>query len=541
MWTGNVSQKKFQRIFDMGKVYLVGAGPGDPDLITVKGYNLIKNCDCLIYDRLAGDDLIRSASKDCELVYVGKQPGCHYKKQEEINEILIKNAEKYETIVRLKGGDSFVFGRGGEEIEALEKMNIPYEVVPGITSAIAVPECAGIPVTHREIARSFHVITGHTNAPQNNIEKNDDSSLYGIDFEKIAGYEGTIVFLMGLSNLSTITQKLIENGKNPSTSVAVISEGTTIYEKEIRGNLSDISKKVKEENISSPAVIVVGETAGKHYRYEKNRSGKNVYEHADGLDSVSGKIKMRVGVVATPSLFQRLYSAFTKEGITTALLCDMDVVPDKFGTEQIGQLIDNDDEKHNITGYSWILFTSQNAVRLFFELYKKKNADLRKLSAVKFGALGEGTRQVLLQYGFKADFVPTKYTIRNFCEEFERIVTDNDNVLIPRAEQGSDELIECKNRWKGKSDVVVLYDVKGRGTQHIKRIEEFTHIVFSSASGVTAFFEEMEKNKKTFSHNIKTVCIGDVTAAKLKKYGVESDLIASVFDVNGLLEAVRDG
>ena len=209
----------------MGIVYLVGAGPGDPGLITVKGLNLIKNCDALIYDRLGTRELISLTKEGCKKIYVGKKAGAHYKKQNEINEILIEACQKYDMVVRLKGGDPYVFGRGGEEIMALREADIPYEVVPGITSSISVPELSGIPVTHRGLARSFHVITGHTM---------DDT------MSDIKAYNGTTVILMGLSNLPQIVKKLIEDGAGKNTPVSVISNGSLSLEKRVTGTLEDI-------------------------------------------------------------------------------------------------------------------------------------------------------------------------------------------------------------------------------------------------------------------------------------------------------------
>lgn len=543
----------------MGKVYLVGAGPGDPELITVKGLNHIKNCDCVIYDRLAGDELLSYTHDGCEQIYVGKQPGMHYRKQEEINNILVECAGKYDKVVRLKGGDPFVFGRGGEEIEALIRAGIEYEVIPGITSAIAVPECVGIPVTHREIARSFHVITGHT-------KKSD--SIDGIDFENLVKQEGTIVFLMGLSNLATIADKLMTYGKPGITPAAVISDGTTIYEKQVRGTLADIAHKVESAGLHSPAVIVIGDTADKNYRYtkystieqgqdnfnERNNDGNeksaenvstsewsayrniseasqdNVYENTQ---------KIRVGVTATPSLYNRVQSIFSKSGIPVVPVCEMDVFPDKSGMKRLSEIIRCEVKGEELTGYSWIVFTSQNGVRLFFEAFRKEKADYRNSAEVKFAVLGSGTKNTLLQYGFHADFIPSKYTIHTFCEEFAEVLKETDKVLIPRAYQGSRELYDYQDRWLGKSTILTIYDVNGRATRHMRRIDELTHLIFASASGVEAFMQELEKKGQKLPENITVICIGEITAARLSEHGRTADMIASIQDVNGLFKAIK--
>ena len=230
-------------------VYLIGAGPGDPGLITYKGLQILKSCDAVIYDRLGTGELLDLVRPDCAKIYVGKQAGAHYKKQEEINRILVETAGKYEKVVRLKGGDSFVFGRGGEEILTLQEADIPFQVIPGVTSAIAVPEVLGIPVTHREMSRSFHVITGHT-------KKGEADALANIHKQ-----EGTSVFLMGLSNLEPIMQRLREEGESEETPVSVISNGMLPGETIVRGTIGTIGKLVLKNELVSPAIIVVGQTA----------------------------------------------------------------------------------------------------------------------------------------------------------------------------------------------------------------------------------------------------------------------------------------
>ena len=220
-------------------VYLIGAGPGDPGLITYKGLQILKSCDAVIYDRLGTGELLDLVRSDCTKIYVGKQAGAHYKKQEEINRILVETAGKYEKVVRLKGGDSFVFGRGGEEILTLQEADIPFQVIPGVTSAIAVPEVLGIPVTHREMSRSFHVITGHT-------KKGEADALANIHKQ-----EGTSVFLMGLSNLEPIMQRLREEGESAETPVSVISNGMLPGETIVRGTVGTIGKLVSKNDLVS--------------------------------------------------------------------------------------------------------------------------------------------------------------------------------------------------------------------------------------------------------------------------------------------------
>ena len=489
----------------MGNVYLVGAGPGDVGLITVKGLEKLSECDAVVYDRLASDEFLLSVRADCEKIYVGKQAGSHYKKQEEINRILIECAKRNPVTVRLKGGDSFVFGRGGEEIEALEKEGIPYEVIPGITSAVAVPECAGIPVTHRGISRSFHVITGHTK---------DSMGCPDYDYQTLAKLEGTLVFLMGLSNLGEIARELIKAGREETTPAAVIANGTTIGQQEVRGTLAEIAKKAEESAVPSPAVIVIGETADRNYRNRKQPSSK-------------------AGIVATVALQKKLKKGFEGLGMETVPLCRMEIVK----TEQIKRLWE---ELHHIEEYQWIVFTSQNGVSLFFEELKNCGIDIRKLGNVKFAVLGSGTEEKLRQYGIQADFIPSRYTVEGLAQEFAEYAGRDEKVLIVRAVQGSERLTEIFSRRQIAFLDLKIYDVVGRLTESIALLNHLDYIVFVSASGVQAFFDQLLETGLSVPKGVKIVCIGRITEQKLAKCYGQADIVAAVNDVDGVLKAVRN-
>lgn len=489
----------------MGKVYLVGAGPGDAGLITIKGLEKLKQCDAVIYDRLATEELLDFVTPGCKKVYVGKEAGRHYKKQEEINEILIECARVHNIVVRLKGGDAFVFGRGGEEIEALEKYNIPYEVIPGVTSAVAVPECAGIPVTHRGISRSFHVITGHTKTSVGSPD---------YDYEILAKTEGTLVFLMGLSNLEEITGKLIEAGKSQNTPAAVISEGTTMRQNVVRGTLENIGENVRKKGVLSPAIIVIGDTAAYEYTYR------------------SEDYKC-VGITATNLLWKKLEMGFEGIGMKPVNLCKMEVVK----TAQIKEL---EEALKDLGQYQWIIFTSQNAIRIFFEEIKQQKIDIRLLGNIKFAVLGSGTAQKLLEYGIRADFIPTQYTVSALAEEFIKVVKQRERVLIPRAVQGSPELIRTLDKNQIDYCDIPIYDVKGKRTKNIHYLEDMDYLVFVSASGVTAFFEELSRENLELPKKIKIACIGKITQRRLLQVYGKADIVAAVNDVEGLLRAVKE-
>lgn len=489
----------------MGKVYLVGAGPGNPELITVRGYKLLKSCDAVIYDRLVAEELLDYVREDCEKIYVGKEVGRHYKKQEEINEILVACAKRHKMIVRLKGGDPFVFGRGGEEIAALERFRIPYEVIPGITSAVAVPECAGIPVTHRGVSRSFHVITGHTK---------EDSENPVCDYKVLAKTEGTLVFLMGLSKIGQIARGLMAAGKKRTIPVAVISGGTTGRQKAVRAALCDIEKKVKESEMSAPAVIVIGEMAGYEYQYQEAST-------------------KRIGITATGSLWEKLERGFIRIGMQPVFICNMQMNE----TEGMQKL---EEELFRIEYYQWILFTSQNAVQLFFKKMEKRKIDIRRLGKMKFAVIGSGTAEKLLEYGIQADFIPTKYTISKLAGEFAKVVRKGEHILIPRALQGSRELTDILTEYQVSYQDIPIYDVVGEMTKNVEYLDSLDYLVFVSASGVTAFFEQLREQRQCLPKGIRIACIGEITQERLEEEYGKADVVAQVHNVEGLIAALEE-
>lgn len=513
----------------MGIVYLVGAGPGDPDLITIKGMELLKRCDAVIYDRLGTYQLLEYVPEHCKKIYVGKQAGAHYKKQSEINEILVETAAKHEIVVRLKGGDPFVFGRGGEEAEVLLAAGIPFKVIPGITSAIAVPETVGIPVTHRGVARSFHVITGHTmekesktdtkSLSQNHMvsdvrtEENEEIPLH------IKNLEGTSVFLMGLSNLGHIVESLSKQGKKEDTPVAVIANGTLPGEQVVKGTLKNIECLVQNEKVSSPAIIVVGETAAYKFCTEK-------------MGPLTGK---HIGMVGTGPLREKLKYELEQYGAKSYSLCDMKVVL----TEQIQDL---QESLLHLMDYAWIGFTSQNAIAIFFDSLKKWKIDLRKLSHIKFAVVGSGTKQALERQGFAADFMPETYTTESMAIELAKVMKKEEKLLLPRARQGSVKMLDILDKQLISYDAIPIYDVVGKHTENMEYLKDLDSILFVSASGVEGFFANGKETEATINvikeHSVKIACLGEVTERALKKYGLKADILPEVNDVDGLVKAV---
>ena len=492
-----------------GVVYLVGAGPGDPELITEKGLSRLKHCDAVVYDSLASDLLLREVSADCEKIYVGKRAGSHSMKQEEINRLLVELAKKGLSVVRLKGGDPFVFGRGGEEVLALNKAGIPYEVVSGVTSAVAALASAGIPITHRGLSRSFHVMTGHTLSEEGTLPP---------DFDAFAKLSGTLVFLMGLGNLSLIVNGLIKEGKSGGTPAAVIESGTLPGQRIVRGTLSDIEERVRESGIKSPAIIVAGEVAA-----------------LDFSSTAKAPLKgCRIGITGTPSFAGKLHKELTSLGGTVKHLLSLSLVSYKTG----GRM---KEAYKGLSGYTWITFTSANAVREFFSGLVECGYDYRAVGHVKFASVGNGTAKELLKYGFRSDYTPENYQVRDLAEGLRKLISGKDRILIPRSSRGSRELNQILQETEAAFDDVVLYDVVSQTPDAGKEdmaIEGLDYVTFASASGVEAFFETGGQQEKEWFNNVKVVCIGDITAEALERYGRNADLIAEVYSVSGIAQAI---
>lgn len=485
----------------MSKLYIVGAGPGHADLITVRGRELIGMADAILYDSLIDDRLLDNARDDCLLINVGKRMGSHSMKQDEINDLLIRTAKSCRTVVRLKGGDPCVFGRGGEEAMALIDEGIDFELVPGVSSAIAVPEHAGIPVTHRGIARSFHVITGHTL---------DDET----DFGKYAGLDGTLVFLMGMSNLDRITRDLLKAGMDPETPAAVISCGYSEEEYTVRGTLSDITRASDIAEIKTPSVIVIGETAG--YRLKSRMS--DFFR------------KWKFLTVGTDRFYEHFSSEMARLGLRTShwLRIQTEIIPE--GCRDLEHALNKIEE------FEWLTFASGNAVRMFFEVADGIRFDRRRFGRIRFAVIGEATQAALSEYGYYADIVPDVYTGKALAE---KLVMEKQAgpVLIIRAESGSDEMFDVLERSHWDYEKVVLY----RAVINKMKIREIPcrddHIVLASASGVRAFLETCDIDEDSAP---RFACIGSSTAEELRKHGYEADVIAEIHTARGLAEKLAE-
>ena len=492
-----------------GFVTLVGAGPGDPKLITVKGLEALKACDAVVYDSLASEELLNEVRPECEKIYVGKRAGHHSMKQEEINQVLVEQAKKGRNVVRLKGGDPFVFGRGGEEILELQKEKIAYEVVSGVTSAIAALASAGIPITHRGMSRSFHVMTGHTR--ENGVPE---------DLKEFGKLSGTLVFLMGLSHLEEICQSLVNQGRPLSTPAAVIQNGTLPEQKTVRGTLKDIGEKCRREGIGSPAIIVVGDVTELHM--------ENTYKRP-----LSG---IKVGITGTPSFTGRLENALKDYGAQVEKIAVMDVVS-LADTTPVQNCL------RQLSSYTWIAFTSANGVRIFLKALLDSGRDYRSLGHVKLAAVGKGTDRELRVHGLRADYIPQQYCTESLAHGLAGQLKPEDKILIPRAVRGSEDLTRILSQAGISYEDVPLYDVKSLGLEGrdlAETIKGLDYLTFASGSGVESFLENLAEEDRNVLKETTLTAIGDVTAKVLEQAGFPADRIAGEFSISGLAECILE-
>lgn len=493
-----------------GMVSLVGAGPGKRDYLSIEALRCIKKADVIVYDALISPSILNEAKMDAELIYVGKRADTIYKKQPEINELLVNLALSGKYVVRLKGGDPFIFGRGGEEALALKKAGISYEIVSGISSSYSVPASAGIPVTHRGAASSVHIITGHEH-PAKPSE--------ALDFSVIAKEEGTLVFLMGLRSLGNICEKLIKNGKNGETPVAVISKGMTAKQRTVYGNLLTIKDEVRKNNIEAPAIIVVGDVVG---------VGKQICEWQSKNEKkvLSGK---RILVTGSRNMADSLEKEFEQYGGETIAISLVETIPD---------YSDCDDIFNNLEKYSWFIFTSANGVNIFFDRLRNLRVDIRKLANARFAVVGTSTKKALEKYGLYADFIPSKFTSKILAEELSKELTDKDKILIVRGKQGKNFIEDKFSEMSVEFDKICIYETiqDERRADEVKRIcPDVDYIVVTSGSGARALRD------MAGCENDNIVAIGPVTKRDCEEAGLRVKLVAEEFDARGIVDViVRD-
>ena len=496
-----------------GKVYLVGAGPGDPGLITVKGLKCLKQAEVIVYDHLIDERLLQEASPDAELIYVGKSAQHHALEQHQINKLLIVKAQQNKIAVRLKGGDPFVLGRGGEEAEALANHKIPFEVVPGISAAIGVPAYAGIPVTHRGLSSSFAVFTGHEDP-----SKRETS----LAWDKLATGTDTLVFLMGVANLAQITTELIKNGRPSNTPVALIRQGTTPQQQTLVGTLENIAALAEQEKSKPPAVLLVGQVVKlrQHLAWFDNRP-------------LFGR-----RILVTRSRHQA--SALSQ------LLAERGALPIEWPTIEIQPIEDNRELDHAIScmgSYQWLIFTSTNGVDAFFQYLTDKGQDVRALKGLEIGAIGPATATTLEKWGLRPDFVPDIYTSEHIISGLKECVGAGQRVLLARAEDVPPDLVlGLKILGADVHQVSVYRTVPAQPISSAKEMllkGDIDVITFASSSTVRNLVAQMDEEWPV-CNKAKVACIGPVTAAAAQRAGLKVDIVAKEHTIAGLVQAIEE-
>lgn len=501
-----------------GKVYLVGAGPGDPSLITVRGQNLLTKADVVVYDYLASSKLLRHVPSTAKLIYAGKKGGSkHTHTQEEINQILVDHARAGNNVVRLKGGDPFIFGRGGEELLVLAEHNIPFEVVPGVTSATAAATYAGVPITHRGYTSSVAFITGHEDPTK------PESS---IDWDKIATGIGTLVFYMGIKNLPTIAANLINAGRDPKTPVVVVRWASTPIQRSVNGTLADIADRVKAEGITPPALVVVGEVV-------KLRDKINWFEKRP----LFGK---RVMVTRTREQASELVSMLEEQG-ADVLERSTIAIQDPDSWEPLDLAL------NKLHKYDWVLFTSLNAVQNFFLRLHGQGLDARAFGRARIGVVGTATAEALRGYGLRADMVPAKFTSEGLAESLLGAGVSGKYILIPRAAKAREVLNDTLQQAGAMVEAVPVYqNVRPTGYDDQLR-QELTEkrvdvVTFTSSSTVTNFLhmlneKDPQKLKELLQHTT-IAAIGPITAQTVRQSGLDVDIQPETHTIPELVEAI---
>jgi len=498
-----------------GKVYLVGAGPGDPKLLTLRGKECLEQADVVLYDYLANPILLEHARPEAERIYVGRRGRGEYGDQQEINRLMIEHARAGRVVVRLKGGDPFVFGRGGEEAEAVAEAGLPFEVVPGVTAALAAPAYAGIPVTHRTLASSVAFVTGHEDPMKPSPT---------VEWDRLASTTGTVVFLMGMKNLPSIVAHLTASGRPVSTPVALIRWGTRAEQQTIIGTLADIVKKAEAVRLEPPTVIVVGEVV-------RLREKLNWFESRPlfGTTVLVTRPREQAGEFAD---LLTAYGAHVIAFPTIAIIPPADWGP-------------LDRALADLAGYDWIVLTSVNGVRFFFERLRALGRDVRAVGHTRFCAIGPRTAEALASRGFRADLVPAEYQAEGILEAFKKENLKGARVLLPRAEVARD-LLPDELRGRGaKVTVVVAYrtirpETDAESIKAQLQRGAIGVVTFTSSSSVRNYVELFadQHDACALTANAVVACIGPITAETAESFGFKVRVRAKENTIPALADAI---
>lgn len=495
-------------------VYLVGAGPGDPGLITVKGRQCIQAADVLIYDYLAAPTLLAHVQPGCETIYVGKKGGDHTLSQEGINDLIVAKAREGKVVTRLKGGDPFIFGRGGEEAEVLVDAGIPFEIVPGVSSAIAAPAYAGIPLTHRNFTSTLAFVTGHEDPTK------EDTSIH---WPSLARGIGTLVFLMGVKNLPRIVSQLRRHGRSGDTPVALVRWGTTNRQQTVTGTLDTIVDIVHQAGLKAPSIIVIGEVV-------KLRQTLKWFEKRPLL----GK---RVVVTRARAQAGDLVRKLADLGAQCLEVPTIEVVPPR-------DLAPLENAVASLSQYHWLVFTSVNGVTSFFECLFAQGLDSRSLGHLQTAAIGPATAKRLRHYGLHTDILPETYQAESVAEAFAHVDLQGRQVLLPRAKEARPVLPRELERMGAVVNEVVAYETHAVA-DHARQIHDdlqkgaIDMITFTSSSTVRNFISLLTSDDPArILADVRIACIGPITAETARTHGLKVDLTADTFTISGLCNAI---
>ncbi|MGL4571127.1 MAG: uroporphyrinogen-III C-methyltransferase [Clostridium sp.] len=488
----------------MSKAYIIGTGPGDEELLTLKGKRVLKECTAVLYDRLVSNNILNYLNDDCEIYYCGKEPGAHYKTQEEINDSIVELAKKGHIVGRIKGGDPYVFGRGGEEVLALREENIEFEVIPGVTSPIAVLNYAGIPITHRGIAQSFHIVTGMSAKDLN------------VNFSALAKEKGTLVFMMGLSNIDSICEELMKFGKDKNTPAAVVMRGTSSKQRKVIGTLETISEKSKEAKLQSPCIIVIGE----------------VVKLSESLSWYENKPLFGKNICITRS---RAQAKGIKEKLKNlgAEVTEINSIKIEDKSDKLNSYNDK------LSSYDHIILTSVNGVNIFFDYLINNEIDVRSIKA-KFSVIGKATRKALINRGVLPFKTGKDFIQEGLFKEIQNDIKSDDKVLILSSERGRDFLKEEIFKITKSVERVNIYDVVEGTLKNKKAFDEVDIILFTSPSTVTNMIEMVSLDE---IKDKQCVAIGPITSKALSDKGIKALVCKEHSEdgfINELLEMLKE-
>jgi uroporphyrinogen III methyltransferase/synthase len=495
-----------------GTVYLIGAGPGDPGLLTIRAKECIESADVVVYDYLASPFLLEYARQEAEIIYVGKKGGDHTLTQDKINLLLVDKAKQGLSVARLKGGDPFVFGRGGEEAQLLLAHGVRYEVIPGVTSAISAPAYAGIPVTHRDHTSFVSFITGHENP-----DKKDSSMQWDI----FAKSNATLVFLMGVKNLANIVKNLVANGKPADTPVALVRWGTTSRQQTVTGTLETIVEVVNKAGLKSPAIIVVGHVVS--LRKELAWFDKK---------PLFGR---RIVITRARAQASGLVSQLTKLGAQCLEIPTIKIIPAE-DTAPLKKAIDN------LNHYDWLVLTSVNGVKFFFDTLFDMGKDVRALGHLKFACIGPVTKERLADYGIISDILPETYRAESVVDAFSHMEMQGKKVLLPRAKVARTILPEELIKMGASVDEVTAYETilcdDGKETLiSLLTDQEIDAVTFTSSSTVSNFMSLLEsQDAAKLLKGVTIASIGPITSDTARALGIKPNLEANPYTIPGLVD-----